>query len=148
MLSANFPWDFDHSEWETKTIIPCRNPTSRKPSTGNLEEAMQPHADASVCHFERASLEQPETVVGEFVFLELSHTLPSCKAIVRKRSHCSCTCWMLLEHMGNHQHCHTNTHCPQKGISLLPDHHVLSAIRRTNSKPRLPVFTQHLLPLG
>ena len=32
------------------------------------------------------------------------------------------------------------THCPQKGISLLPDHHVLSASRRTNSEPRLTVF--------
>ena len=34
----------------------------------------------------------------------------------------------------------TNTRCPQKGISLLPDHHVLSA-RRTNSKPRLTPFS-------
>ena len=148
VLSANIPWDFDHSELETKMIIPCLNPTRRKPSTGNLEEAMQLHADASVCHPERANLEQPETVVGKAVFLELSHTLPSCKASVRQRSTAPAHAWMLLAHMGIHQHCHTNTHCPQKGISLLPDHHVLSAIRRTNSKPRLPVFTQHLLPLG
>ena len=35
------------------------------------------------------------------------------------------------------------THCPQKGISLLPDHHVhhvLSASRRMNSVPRLTGF--------
>ena len=32
---------------------------------------------------------------------------------------------------------HTSTHCPQKGISLLPDLQVLSASRRTNSWPRL-----------
>ena len=141
VLSANIPWDFDHSELEAKMIIPCLNPTRRKPSTGNLEEAMQLHADASVCHLERANLEQPETVVGKVVFLELTHTLPSCKAIVRKRSTAPAHAWMLLAHMGNHQHCHTNTRCPQKGISLLPDHHVLSASRRTNSKPRLTPFS-------
>ena len=32
------------------------------------------------------------------------------------------------------------THCPQKGISFLPDHHVLSAMRRMNSLPRLTAF--------
>ena len=91
VLSANIPWDFERSELETKMIIPCRNPTRRKPSTGNLEEAVQLHADACVCHLERANLEQPETVTGKVVFLELSHTLPSCKAIVRRCSHSSCT---------------------------------------------------------
>ena len=141
---ANIPRDFDHSELETKLITPWLIPTRRKPSTENLEEAMQLHADACECQLE--SLEQPATVVGKVVFFELSHTLPSCKAIVRQLSTAPAHAWMLLTHMGNHQHCYTNTHCPQKGISLLPDHHDLSASRRMNSKPRFTPFHSSFAP--
>ena len=142
VLSGNIPWDFDLSELATKMSILLRYPTRRKSSTGNLEEAVQLHADSSMCHLERACLEQPETIVSKVVFFELSHTLPCCKAYV------SLTFPWLLHMLGcfwhipcNHRHCHTNTHCPQKGISLLPDHHVLSVGRRTNSKPRLTPFS-------
>ena len=62
---------FYHSELETKMIIRCRCPARRNASTRNLEEAMQLHADASMCHLERANLEQPDTIVGKFVFLDV-----------------------------------------------------------------------------
>ena len=108
---------------------------------------MQLHADACECHLKRANLEQSETVGGKEVFFELCHTLPSCKAIVRQLSTAPAHAWMLLAQMGNHQHCYINTHCRQKGISLLPDHHGLSA-SRMNSKPRLtPVSLNFCLDL-
>ena len=87
--------------------------------------------------WKKANLEQPEKVLGKVVFLEISHTLPSYKAIVRQRPTVPAHAWRLLPHTGKHQHCHTITHCPQKGILLLPDHQALSGNRRTNSKPRL-----------
>ena len=100
MLSANIPWDFDHSELETEISIPCLNPMCRKPSIGNLEEAMQLHADACVCYIENVNLEQPETAIGKVVFLEISHTLPSYKAIARKRSTIPAHARILLAHIG------------------------------------------------
>ena len=44
---------------------------------------MQLHADAGVCHFENANLEQTVTYFGEAVFLDISHAVPSYIAVAR-----------------------------------------------------------------
>ena len=82
VLSGYIPWDFDLSELATKMSILLRYLARRKSSTGNLEEALQLHAESSMCHLERACLEQLETIVSSVVFFELSCTLPRCKAYV------------------------------------------------------------------
>ena len=84
---------------------------------------------------------QPAAAIGKVVFLEISHTLLSFKAIAHKRSTTPALAWILLAHIGWFQSCHTSTHCPLKGISLLPDLQVLSASRSTNSWPRFTSFS-------
>ena len=44
---------------------------------------MQIHADAGVCQFEKANLEQTVTAVCNVVFFELSHTLP-CRIVMAR----------------------------------------------------------------
>ena len=56
VLSANIPWDFDHSELEIEIVILCLNPMCRKSGIRNLEEVMQLLADACECYFEQANL--------------------------------------------------------------------------------------------
>ena len=75
--SANIPGDFDHSELETVRIILCLNLKCCQSRLRNLEVPMLLHADADVCHFENANLEQTATYFGKAVFLEISHAVPS-----------------------------------------------------------------------
>ena len=70
-------WDFDHSELETVRIILCLNLKCCQSRLRNLEVPMLLHADADVCHFENANLEQTATYFGKAVFLEISHAVPS-----------------------------------------------------------------------
>ena len=84
---------------------------------------------------------QSEAVACKAVLFEISHKIAELQLrLFVNAPTASAHSWVSFAHMGEDHHCHTDTHCPQKGISLLPDHHVLSASRRTNSEPRLTVF--------
>ena len=92
------------------------------------------------CH-SGVNARQSEAVACMAVFLEISHKIAELRLrLFVNAPTTSAHSWASFARMGDDHHCHRDPYCPQKGISLLPDHHVLSASRRTNSEPRLTVF--------